>query len=200
MRGKFIRLIGNKRAKDINLENINSVILGRGRVGDVVVKTPMFRDLKEKAPHMKIDVVVDPSAASLLENSPYVDNIILAEKRHKIKLVRTYREISDALKNRKRYDLMFDFRDACNFSHILSLRLASPKYLVGKPRREKYGIKGKELTIFNKYIDPKEEHATEINMSLLEAIGIHDENRSYELHLGEKEEKYKGYLKGIEKI
>jgi len=195
MRKHFIRLIGNKRQEEISLEKIETVILGGGRVGDVVVKTPMLKALKEKAPHIRIDVVVDPSAASLLENCPYVDSIILAEKRHRVKLVRIFREIKSAIKSRKKYDLKFDFKDTCNFIHILSLRIASPKFLVGKPRREKYGIKKDELTIFNRYIEPRGGHATEINMNLLEAIGIQDENRKYELHLGDKEEKYKGYFK-----
>jgi len=194
MRKYFIRLAGNKKAEKISLEEINSVILGGGRVGDVVVKTPMFKALKERAPHIKIDVVVDPSAASLLENCPHVDSVILAEKRHKVKLVRTFKEVQGALRTRKKYDLKFDFKDTCNFTHILALRLSAPKFLIGKPRREKYGIKKDELTIFNNYIEPKGEHATEINMNLLEAIGIHDENRKYELYLGDREEKYKKYF------
>lgn len=194
MRGRLTKLIGRKKREEISLEKIDRVLLGGGRVGDVVVKTPMFKALKEHAPHVKIDVVVDPTAASLLENCPYVDKIILAQKRHRVKLVRTYREIMGSVKNRKKYDLVFDFRDACNFTHILSLKIASPKYLVGKPRREKYGIKKDELTIFDKYVIPKGEHATEINMNLLEAIGIFDKNRKYELHLGEREEKYKNYF------
>ncbi len=47
------------------------------KVGDLVVATPALTYLREAAPHARIDVVVAPRTASLLDGDPRVDRVLL---------------------------------------------------------------------------------------------------------------------------
>lgn len=196
MRSFFIRLTGNKKQEKFKKENVKKVFIGGGRIGDVMVKTPMLRALGEINENLKIDIVLEKNANSLMKNCPYIDNIQEARPRDKVKIKRILNGLKFALENRKKYDLFFDFTNTPNFFHILTMRVLAPRYLVGCYRAEKYGIKRDELTIFDRYVEVKSgEHAADINMKFLECLGIESQNRKYELFLGEElEEKYKGYF------
>lgn len=196
IRGLAIKLIGKKKRREIKKENIKRVLIGGGRVGDIVVKTPMLEALSKLNEDVKIDITVVKGAKCLVENIPYINEVIeLNEKPTRNKIVKGYRELAGSLKHRKKYDLYFDFTNNCRFIHILSLRLLAPRYLIGKYRLEKFGIKKDELTIFDSYIDVKDDaHAVDINMDYLEPLGLHKEDRKYKLYLGKNERKYENYF------
>ena len=49
-------------------------------VGDMVLSTPVFRNIKKKYPNSKIDVVIYPSVLDIIKNNPYIDKIIIINK------------------------------------------------------------------------------------------------------------------------
>lgn len=196
VRGLAIKLVGKKRREKIKKEKIKRVLIGGGRIGDIVVKTPMLEALSKLNENVKIDITVVKGAKCLVENIPYINEVIeLDEKPTRNKIIKGYRELAGALKNRKKYDLYFDFTNNCRFIHTLSLKLMAPKYLIGRYRLEKFGIKKDELTLFDNYIDVKDDaHAVDINMDYLKPLGLHKENRKYRLYLGKNERKYENYF------
>lgn len=196
MRGFFIRLIGKKKREKFEPKKIYKILIPGGRVGDIVVKTPMLRELAKLNDNIKIDITVEKGCETLIINHPNIDKIIIGEKRkYKIKIFRIFDQLKEAFKLRNKYDLFFDFTRNPRFFHLLTLRIMNPKYLVGCYRMERFGIKKDELSIFDKYIDIKnEDHAVDINMKALDGFGIDNSNRRYELYLGELEEKYKDYF------
>ena len=196
MREFFIRLIGNKKREKFEPKKIYKILIPGGRVGDIVVKTPMLRELAKLNDNIKIDITVEKGCETLIINHPNIDKIIIGEKRkYKIKIFRIFDQLKEAFKLRNKYDLFFDFTRNPRFFHLLTLRIMNPKYLVGCYRMERFGIKKDELSIFDKYIDIKnEDHAVDINMKALDGFGIDNSNRRYELYLGELEEKYKDYF------
>lgn len=197
LRAALIRLIGNKKRKDFDVSKIHRILIPGGRVGDIIVKTPMLRVLSTLNNDVKIDISVAEGCESLLWNHPNIDKILISnEKKSKIKIIRIFKELKNSLKIKNKYDLYFDFTRNPRFLHILSLKLmVGEKYLVGCYRTEKFGIKKDELTLFDKYIEMTEEdHAVDINMKALEGFGVDISDRKYELYLGDLEEKYKDYF------
>lgn len=196
VRGLTIKLIGQKKRKEIKKEKIKRVLIGGGRIGDIVVKTPMLEALAKLNEDVKIDISVAKGGKDLVENIPYINEVIeIDEKPTRNKVIKGYRQIKEALKNRKKYDLYFDFTNNCRFIHTLSLKLMEPKYLIGRYRLEKFGIKKDELTLFDSYVDVKDDaHAVDINMDYLKPLGLHKESKKYKLYLGENETKYKNYF------
>ena len=80
----------------------NILIVQTAFIGDVILITPLIRATAELYPQAKIDVMVVSEAVKLLENNPYVNEVIVDDKRKNI-LLSTLQLIR---KNRiKNYDL-----------------------------------------------------------------------------------------------
>ncbi|MGL5058145.1 MAG: glycosyltransferase family 9 protein, partial [Fusobacteriaceae bacterium] len=142
MRGFFIKLVGSKKRKEFKPENVKTILIGGGRIGDIIVKTPMLEALSKLNADVKIDISVIKGAESLVENIPYINKVIVGNSYlKKNKIFTILDNLKASLKNRKKYDLYFDFTNNCRFFHILSLKILSPRYLVGRYRLEKFGIK-----------------------------------------------------------
>lgn len=196
LRGLAIKVVGKKKRKEIKKEKIKRIIIDGGRIGDIVVKTPMLEALAKLNKDVKIDISVVNGARDLVENIPYINEVIEDQnKPTRNKIIKGYRELKGALKNRKKYDLYFDFTNNNRFIHTLALKLLAPRYLIGRYRLEKFGVKKDELTLFDSYIDVKDEaHAVDINMDYLKPLGLDKESKKYKLYLGENETKYKNYF------
>ncbi|MBQ3437680.1 MAG: lipopolysaccharide heptosyltransferase family protein, partial [Fusobacterium sp.] len=65
---------GNSFIED---NDIKSIIFMRydGKIGDMVVNTLMFREIKKFYPNIKIAVVTKGAARDIIKNNPYVDKI-----------------------------------------------------------------------------------------------------------------------------
>jgi len=50
-------------------------------IGDVIIITPLIRAIKELYPGALVDVMVIPQTGSILENNPYINNVLLFDKR-----------------------------------------------------------------------------------------------------------------------
>ncbi|MGL6025101.1 MAG: glycosyltransferase family 9 protein [Cetobacterium sp.] len=196
MRGILIKLIGKKQKNSFNPEEIKTVFIEGGRIGDIIVKTPMLEALSKLNSDVKIDISVIKGAESLVRNIPYINEIIVGDTYlKKNKICSIIDKLKSSLNNRKKYDLYFDFTNNPRFFHILSLKILSPKYLIGRYRLEKFNIKKDELTIFDKYVDVSEgAHAADINMDFLEPIGLNNESSKYKLYLGKDEEKFSDFF------
>ncbi len=57
------------------------VILQTAYLGDVILTTPLIRAVKQLFPKAELDVVVIPQTAGALANNPYINQIILFDKR-----------------------------------------------------------------------------------------------------------------------
>lgn len=79
------------------------LVLPNYKVGDLVVATPALAFLRAIAPDARLDVLVSPRNASLLEGDPRVDRVVLHEPLREpwLPVVRRLR--------RERYDLVVDF-------------------------------------------------------------------------------------------
>lgn len=196
MRGICVKLVGNKKREEFNPEKIKKVYISGGRMGDIIVKTPMLEALSKLNSDLKIDIEVIKGGESLVENIPYINEVIIGDSyTKKNRISRIIDSLAFSIKNRKKYDLYFDFTNNCRFLHILSLKILASKYLIGPHRLEKFKIKKDELTIFDRYVEiDKDAHAVDINMDFLEPLGLKEESKKYKLYLGQNEEKFKDYF------
>ena len=197
-RGFLIKAIGSKKRKEINKDLVKKILIPGGRIGDIVCSTPFIREIHKIFPKAQMDIYLDKVTSPILEECPYI-NVITTEKSsrlvHKIKILRILFSYYDSFLKRGKYDLCFDFTNNMHIYNILSLRILNPRYILGAFRKEKYGIKKDELTIFTKYIsNSKSSHISDICLSFAEYFNPNIENRKYEIYLGDKENKYEKYF------
>ncbi len=53
------------------------LILRLDRIGDLVLTTPLFKILKHNFPAAKITVLIRPGAKDILENNPFIENVVI---------------------------------------------------------------------------------------------------------------------------
>ena len=70
-------------------------------MGDVILTGPMAEVLKYNFPKAQVDILTSPVCAPVLEHAPFVDNIILYDKRHAIREIFKIRSL--------KYDWVIDF-------------------------------------------------------------------------------------------
>lgn len=200
LRGSFIRIIGNKKIKsELKKEEVKRILVPGGRIGDMVCETPFLKALHKEFPKAEIDVYLDEVVAPLFKNCPYV-NVILNKNKYKIikkiKILKMLNLLYEAWTRRKKYDLYFIFTNEMRALSVLSLKILSPKYVISVYKREKFGIKKGELTIYDRYIKKAQSsHMRDICLSGIETItGESVKDRKYEIWLGSLEKKYENYF------
>lgn len=107
-------------------------------LGDVVMATPLLRTVRETWPRARVDVVVSPGGAAVLEGLPWFDRVVpfrKAEHRGLRGMTRLAREL-----RRERHDLAICCPNS--FSSALLLRLAGARRRLGWA----YGGRGFLLT------------------------------------------------------
>jgi len=155
--------------KKINIRRI--LIIRLGKIGDVLLTTPLLRNLRKNLPKAYITYIVGKRASPILENDPHISELIIAN-----------RNIFSEIMRREIYDLAIDLNVIDVTSQLCIL--SGAKYRVGV-----YGgrwvHKNYNIVLSNPC---KETNAIDYFLSLLKLIGLkNDKNRKTELYLTHKE-------------
>lgn len=75
------------------------------RISDMIMATPLIRNIAKSLPGGKMDVLATPTTAPVLEGNPYVGNVLMLER----KSMRSYVQLMKRLR-RERYTVMVDGR------------------------------------------------------------------------------------------
>ena len=57
------------------------LVIRNDHIGDLVLSTPVYREIKKKYPKSKLYVAIRPDSGNVLENNPYVDKIIYLDSK-----------------------------------------------------------------------------------------------------------------------
>ena len=158
----------------IEKNSIKSILFLRydGKIGDMVVNTIMFREIKKQYPNIKIGVIAKGTAKEIIKNNPYIDKIYDYEKNIK----KLANDIS-----KEKYDLLIDFSEILRVNQMMLINLCKARYNMGLNRED--------WKLFDKsYSFPEGEfHIVEVYKKVLEEIGIKNPNLDYDLHFTGKE-------------
>lgn len=101
-----------------------------GLFGDVLLRTPIIRSIKQSYPNSRITVLVDPIGKNILLNNPFIDDIIVAERNKKNRLKYVLSKINVQIKMIKgRFDLIIDLYNSKSSKNII--KFAFSKYRIG---------------------------------------------------------------------
>jgi ADP-heptose:LPS heptosyltransferase len=146
---------------DKQIKNIAVIMLGL--MGDVLIRTPILRNLKIMFPDAKISAIVDKVGIEILRHNPHVDELILFH-RNKNKLKNNIFKFYDIWQVRKReFDLLIDVYNGGS-SKIVSL-YSNAKYRLGFEHK----LKGTYTSVFTDYLNEEKKHSYIINHNHLGA-------------------------------
>ena len=167
---------------DLNMDDVKKILFLRydGKIGDMIINTLMFRELKRAYPHVEIGVVVRGANKQVIENNPNVNKIYEYDKNTKtIKNLTT--EIAE-----ENYDILIDFSEM--------LRVKQMMFINKCKARINIGLDKKDWNLFDISINPEEdflwdEHITRRYAAYLKRLGIKSIDFSYDIYLDAEEEK-----------
>ena len=130
-----------KKYKKEDMQNIQTIgVIMFGLLGDVILRTPVIRALKDVYPDATVTAIVDPIGEQVLEHNSFVDNILVVDrKKEKNKLKQNLKKIQAILMVRKqKFDLIVNLYNAG--SSKIMVQLSGAKYKLGFCKQEKKDI------------------------------------------------------------
>ena len=179
---------GNNFIED---NNIKSILFLRydGKIGDMIVNSLMFHEIKKVYPDIKIGVVARGAAVDIIRENPNVDKIYEYYKdRKKIK------DLALKIKEEK-YDLLVDFSEMLRVNQMMLISLCGARFNIGLNRKE---WKLFDLSIESGRDFKWTEHITKRYLAYLVKLGLKKENIdiSYDIYLKD-EKKYEDFFNEI---
>ncbi|MGL5050247.1 MAG: glycosyltransferase family 9 protein, partial [Fusobacteriaceae bacterium] len=109
----------------LDMSRVKSILFLRydGKIGDMVITTLLFREIKKKYPDLKIGVLARGAAKDIIKFNPYIDEVYHYEKGAEKKLGN---EIS-----RQKYDILVDFSELLRVNQMKLIKLCNCKVNIG---------------------------------------------------------------------
>ncbi|MDD5618533.1 MAG: lipopolysaccharide heptosyltransferase II, partial [Candidatus Omnitrophica bacterium] len=142
------------------LQDKKILVVKLGGLGDLILATPSLKILRKTFPHAKVSLLIDERFKAIMENCPYVDQLILFDRKNK----KSWELISELQKNN--FDISIDFKNS-DFTHIVS-------YLAKIPLRYGFsrGISGFLLNCAEKLFKDLPEEPVKQQFRLLNKLGV----------------------------
>lgn len=159
------------------------------RIGDVVLSTPLPREIKKKYPDSFVAVLVRKYTRDIYLNNPFVDEILIYNEE----------KTREAFFENLRMIRPFKFNYA--FMLLPDERLNYILFLAGIKTRIGVGHKLFQFLTFTKYVDRKKyiplRHEADYCLDMLRKIGIDPESIEPEIYLTDEEKKIASSFKNF---
>ena len=150
-------------------------------LGDVLFSTPAIKALRKKFPDSRISCLIVPRVKEVLENNPYIDELIINDEEGLNKGFLGGLKLVEALRN-KNFDL------AVFFHRSLSRALIA--YLAGIPRRLGYVTWKRRFLLTEALPMPKKDslHRVDHYLNIVKPLGCAVDDKQYEFFLSEEDQ------------
>lgn len=134
-------MISFKQYRKDEMHDVKKIgVIMFGLLGDVILRTPVLRALKEIYPDAAISAFVDPIGKQVLEHNPYVESIIVVDrKKEHNKLRQNWKKLKSIVTVREqKFDLLVNLYNAG--SSRAMVQLSGARYKLGFCQQKKRDI------------------------------------------------------------
>ena len=154
------------------------LVIRLGAMGDVIHALPAVASLKHSIPHSKITWIIEPKWSVLLKGNPYVDSVILFDRRTISGLRAAWRQLRDP-----HFDFVVDFQGLIKSALVASVARAERIFgFDSEAARESMAS-----WFYSNRVPRQGHHAVERNLDLAAAAGASSLLRTFPLPAGERE-------------
>ncbi|MDC0981529.1 glycosyltransferase family 9 protein [Candidatus Pseudothioglobus singularis] len=174
----LLRVIASKKETNFDIKDVKKILFLRyDRIGDMVITTPVFRELKLKFPKIKISVLASTTNQNILQGNPYVDEIFINSKNN------LFKNLIILIKLRKKqFDVCVEFDHSVVPHAIIRLKIINPKKIISVYKEGRYGVKGSDLELYDFYTKKFEnEHFKDIWLNTISPFGVMPKSKKYDL-------------------
>ncbi|WGE70284.1 glycosyltransferase family 9 protein [Actinobacillus equuli subsp. haemolyticus] len=171
IRLKLGKLLLDKKVVSNTLEATPKKILflrQDGKIGDYIVSSFVFREIKKQAPETQIGVVCSRNNAYLFEHSPYIDHLYSVRTKN----IGDYLACGKQLA-KEQYDVVIDPTVTLRNRDLLFLRTINAKTYIGYDKSD--------YKLFTLNVQNEQQHFAEIYKQALELAGFSDIDTQYDV-------------------
>ncbi|PHV14236.1 hypothetical protein CSQ90_24465 [Janthinobacterium sp. BJB303] len=171
-------LLGKSDKQPLDIAKVRKVLILRNdKIGDMIVTTPLLRELKKNYPHWQIDVAASSANRAVLADNPHVNDIIIWDKQPLLRDLRS--TIADL--RRRRYDVIFNPYNRFSIPLLLRIKWLGARYLTGFAI-PKYGSSTAKLGMFDHTVPcDRSRHILHSFFATFAQFGLRDIDMRYEL-------------------
>ena len=188
----LLKFLTNKKKVNFDIKKSKKVlILKYDRIGDMVVATPIFRELKEAFPEISISVLASQINKDVIRNNPYIDEIYTNYKN------RIFSDLPTLLRLRKKsFDVCIELEHSVIPHAIFRLKIINPKKIISIHKDGRYGMKGSEIKLYDYFTEKdKNNHFGKIWLDTLSFFDIKPNSTKYDFFLSKMEtDKAKNFI------
>jgi len=176
----ILRKLTKKHSVDFDIKNAKNILFLRyDRIGDMVVTTPIFRELKSAYPDMSISVLASKANQDVIRYNPHIDKIYTNYKNSILYDLRTLLKL-----RKKSFDVCIELEHSVIPHAIIRLKIINPKKIVSIHKDGRYGVKGSEIQLYDYFTErDKKNHFVKIWSDTLIFFGITPSSYRYEIFL-----------------
>lgn len=153
------------------LKEISKIVFLRhdNKIGDMIISTLAFREIKKALPKAKITVIAGPSSKQIIDNNRNVDNILIYNK--------GFGNLFDLARQLRKEpcDLFVDMDEKPKWQNLFLLRAANPKFALGF-NRESFGLYNINISF-----DVDNNHITARHQAAFNALKIGKIDKHYDI-------------------
>lgn len=168
--GVFIRR-NRPLPSDADFREAKFLFVRQDRIGDVLVSTPLFAELKHAYPASTVDVLLSTNNHFVLENDPFVRKRWIYRK-NIIAIVKLLRDLRS-----EQYDFVIDLMDNPSATSTLLLAWAGGRWNVGLEKENAY-----VYDVCVPLLSRKETHIVDRLAELLKVFRVKVDNARLRLH------------------
>jgi len=186
IKGFLLKYLTQKNKIDFDISKSKKVLFLRyDRLGDMIITTPVFRELKLAYPNIEISVLASSANKDILNNNPYVDKVYT---NHKNDFFKDYKTLK--LLQKENFDVAVEFDHSVIPHAIFRLKIINAKKVISVHKDGRYNISGSELELYD-YFTPNNlnRHFRDIWLETLHPFGINSEANNYDLFVNQEQEK-----------
>jgi len=180
-KNEMLSRIFDKNKKNINLmpSQIKRILFLRtdGKIGDYIISSFIFREIKKNYPNIQIDVVADKSLENLLKLNKNIDKYYILNR----KKMKEWRNIVKILRKNK-YDVLFDSTEGLKYKQVYLLNRVNAVVNVGY-NKDDYNIYNKNIRQNNTL------KMIQIYKKMVESVNIEIKDTKYDVPVSEESEK-----------
>ena len=180
----LLKLLTKKKEIFFDIKKSKKVlILKYDRIGDMIVTTPLFRELKKAYPDISISVLASKENKDVIRNNPYVDYIYINYKN------KIFNDLPTLFKLRKkRFDVCIELEHSVIPHAILRLKIINPKKIISIHKDGRYGVTGSELKLYDFFTNrDKVNHFGKMWLDTLIFFEVNPKSNAYDFFIGDIE-------------